>query len=195
MEYEISIPPTEEALQKLKVGDIIYITGVMVTVRDEAHKKAIEMHKSGEELPIDFSQVAIFHCGPIMKKNENWKVIAAGPTTSSRMELFEDEFLKRFHTKIIIGKGGMGNRTAKACKEYGAIYCAFTGGAAVLAAQAIKKVKDVFWFEDLGMPECLWVFEVERFGPLTVTIDTHGNNLTENVKEKAIELLKKESYK
>ncbi|KAA0002555.1 MAG: fumarate hydratase [Thermoplasmata archaeon] len=194
MEYEIDIP-AEEEIKKLRVGDIVYITGIMVTARDEAHKKAIEMDERGEALPIDFSQVAIFHCGPIMKKNEEWKVVAAGPTTSSRMELFEDEFLKRFGTKIIVGKGGMGERTTKACKEYGAIYCAFTGGAAVLAAQAIKKVRDVFWLDELGMPECLWVFDVERFGPLTVTIDTHGNNLTEDVKKKAIALLKKENYK
>ena len=195
MEYELSIPLADEEVQKLKVGDTIYVNGVMVTARDEAHKKAIEMHKRGKQLPIDLSHVAVFHCGPIMKKNKNWKVIAAGPTTSSRMELFEDEFLKLFRTKLIVGKGGMGTRTAKACKAYRAVYCAFTGGAAVLAAQAIKEVKDVFWLEELGMPECLWVLDVERFGPLTVTIDTYGNNLTETVKIKALSVLKKESYK
>jgi len=195
MEYELKIPPTKEEIKRLKAGDIVYITGIMVTARDEAHKKAIEMHERGEELPVDFSQLAVFHCGPIMKKNDGWEVIAAGPTTSSRMELFEDEFIKKFGTKIIIGKGGMGEKTAKACRKYGAVYCAFTGGAAVLAAQAIKKVRDVFWLDELGMPECLWVFEVERFGPLTVTIDTHGNNLTEEVKKKALAMVKKESYK
>jgi len=194
MEYEIKIPPTKEEIKRLKAGDIIYITGIMVTARDEAHKKAIEMHERGETLPVDFSQVAVFHCGPIMKKNDGWEVIAAGPTTSSRMELFEDEFIRRFGTRIIIGKGGMGEKTVKACGKYGAVYCAFTGGAAVLAAQAIKKVRDVFWLEELGMPECLWVFEVERFGPLTVTIDTHGNNLMEEVKKKALAIVKKESY-
>ncbi len=195
MEYELKIPPTKEEIKRLKAGDIVYITGIMVTARDEAHKKAIEMHEKGEELPVDFSQLAVFHCGPIMKKNDGWEVIAAGPTTSSRMELFENEFIKKFGTKIIIGKGGMGEKTAKACRKYGAVYCAFTGGAAVLAAQAIKKVRDVFWLDELGMPECLWVFEVERFGPLTVTIDTHGNNLTEEVKKKALAMVKKESYK
>lgn len=195
MEYELSIPPADEELKKLKVGDTIYIKGIMVTARDEAHKKAIEMYKRGKQVPIDFSKVAIFHCGPIVKKNKEWKVIAAGPTTSSRMELFEDEFLKHFRTKFIVGKGGMGDRTAKACTKYQAVYCAFTGGAAVLAVQAIKKVKNVFWLEELGMPECLWVFEVEKFGPLTVTIDTYGNNLTETVKKKALSALKKESYK
>ena len=107
------------------------------------------------------------------------------------MEIFEYDFIKRFGTRIIIGKGGMGEKTAKACKEFKAIYAAFTGGAAVLAANAVKRVRDVFWLEELGMPEALWVLEVENFGPLTVTIDAHGRNLTEEVKERAREIAAK----
>ncbi len=192
MEYRLNLPVGEEDILKIKAGDTIYITGLVVTARDEAHKKAIEMYDEGKELPIDFSKVAIFHCGPIVKKEgDEWKVVAAGPTTSSRMEIFEYDFIKRFNTRIIIGKGGMGEKTAKACKEFKAVYAAFTGGAAVLAANAIKKVKDVFWLEELGMPEALWVLEVEDFGPLTVTIDAHGKNLTEEVKQKAKEIAKK----
>mgnify|MGYP000583683601 FL=1 len=192
MEYRLNLPVGEDDILKIKAGDTIYITGLVVTARDEAHKKAIELYDEGKELPIDFSKVAIFHCGPIVKKEgDEWKVVAAGPTTSSRMEIFEYDFIKRFNTRIIIGKGGMGEKTAKACKEFKAIYAAFTGGAAVLAANAIKKVKDVFWLEELGMPEALWVLEVEDFGPLTVTIDAYGRNLTEEVKEKAKEIAKK----
>jgi tartrate/fumarate subfamily iron-sulfur-dependent hydro-lyase beta chain len=101
------------------------------------------------------------------------------------MEIFEYDFIKRFGTRIIVGKGGMGKRTAEACREFKAVYTAFTGGAAVLAADAIKRIKDVFWLDELGMPEALWVMEVENFGPLTVTIDSHGRNLTEEVKEEA----------
>jgi fumarate hydratase subunit beta len=71
-------------------------------------------------------------------------------------------------------------------KQYGAVYGAFTGGAAVLAAKAVKNVKSVEWF-DLGMPEALWIFEVEDFGPLTVAIDSHGNNLFEDVAKKVEE--------
>ncbi|MCG3257383.1 MAG: fumarate hydratase C-terminal domain-containing protein, partial [Candidatus Heimdallarchaeota archaeon] len=84
----------------------------------------------------------------------------------------------------IIGKGGMGARTTKACQEENCIYGYFTGGAALLAADRIKKVNDVFWYEELGMPESLWVFEADEFGPLTVTIDAHGGNLTEQIKKK-----------
>ncbi|RLF43675.1 MAG: fumarate hydratase [Thermoplasmata archaeon] len=189
MEYRLNLPVGEEEILKIKAGDVIYITGIIVTARDEAHKKAIELYDEGKELPVDFSKVAVFHCGPIVKKEgDEWKVVAAGPTTSSRMELFEYDFIKRFGTRIIIGKGGMGDKTARACREFKAIYAAFTGGAAVLAANAIKEVKNVYWLEELGMPEALWVFEVEDFGPLTVTIDAHGRNLTEEVKQKAREI-------
>ncbi|NHK30914.1 MAG: fumarate hydratase, partial [Asgard group archaeon] len=107
-----------------------------------------------------------------------------GPTTSARMEIFQDEFIKTFHPGIIIGKGGMGERTTKVCQDETCIYGYFTGGAALLAADRIKKVIDVFWLEELGMPESLWVYNVENFGPLTITIDTHGGNLTEESKSK-----------
>ena len=189
MEFRLNLPVGEEEIRKIRAGDIIYINGTVITARDEAHERALEYLKEGKQLPVDFSKVAVYHCGPVMKKNEEWHVIAAGPTTSRRMEIFEYEFIKNFRTRIIIGKGGMGERTAKACQEYGAIYAAFTGGAAVLAAGAIKKVKGVEWL-DLGMPEALWIFEVENFGPLVVTIDPHGNNLTEEIKKKAMEKAK-----
>jgi len=184
MEYYLKTPIPKEKLEEIKIGDIIYLSGIIITARDEAHLKALELHKKGEKTPVDFEGVGLFHCGPVMKKDEegNWLVVAAGPTTSARMEIFEDEFIKAFHPAIIIGKGGMGDRTAKACQEEKCLYAAFTGGAALLAANRIKRVKEVHWLEELGMPECLWVYEVEEFGPLTVTIDTHGNNLTENVK-------------
>ena len=180
MEYRLSLPVDDEKILKIKAGDIIYLNGKVATLRDEGHKRAIE----GREQPINFSEVAIYHCGPIVKKDGNeWRIIAAGPTTSMRMEMFEYDFIKKFNTKIIIGKGGMGKKTAEACKKFKALYAAFTGGAAVLAAKLLH-LKDVFWL-DLGMPEALWLFEAEQFGPLVVTIDAHGNNLTEDIKNLA----------
>ena len=184
MEYHLKTPVPEAEIRKLKMGDLVYVTGTVITARDEAHIKALKLNEEGEKPPVDFKAVGVFHCGPIMKKVEGeWTVIAAGPTTSARMEIFQDKFIEVFHPAIIIGKGGMGDRTSKACQEFGCVYGAFTGGAALLAAQGIKKVRDVFWLEELGMPECLWVYEVEDFGPMIVTIDTHGNNMTMNVKE------------
>jgi len=184
MEYHLKTPVPEAEIRKLKMGDLIYVTGTVITARDEAHLKALELHEKGENPPVDFREVGIFHCGPIMKKIEGeWTVVAAGPTTSARMEIFQDKFIETFRPAIIIGKGGMGDRTSKACQEFGCVYGAFTGGAALLAARGIKKVRGVFWLEELGMPECLWVYDVEEFGPMIVTIDTHGNNMTKDVKE------------
>jgi len=188
MEYRLRTPVPEGDVRRLKMGDLVYVSGTIITARDEAHLKALELHERGEEPPVDFMGIGIFHCGPIMKKVDGeWTVVAAGPTTSARMEIFQDEFIEAFRPAIIIGKGGMGGRTAKACSDYGCVYGAFTGGAALLAVKGIKRVRDVFWLEELGMPECLWVYEVEDFGPMIVTIDTHGINMTENVKLKILE--------
>ena len=185
--YKLKTPISEEDTRKLKVNDVIYITGTMITARDAAHRRALEFHKEGKDLPINLQGLAVFHCGPIVKKeDDNWMVVAAGPTTSTRMDLFEDEFIRDFKVRVVIGKGGMGKKTTEAMKKYGAVYGAFTGGAAVLAARAIKSVKSVEWY-DLGMPEAMWILEVEDFGPLTVAIDAHGNNLFEDVREKVEE--------
>ena len=187
MEYRLRTPVPESEIRQLKMGDLVYVSGTIITARDEAHLKALELHERGEEPPVDFRGVGIFHCGPIMKKLDGeWRVVAAGPTTSARMEIFQDKFIEVFRPAIIIGKGGMGERTAKACADYGCIYGAFTGGAALMAVKGIKRVRDVFWLEELGMPECLWVYEVEDFGPMIVTIDSHGNNMTENVKRQVL---------
>ncbi len=182
--YKFDTPISEKEIRKLRVNDVIYITGTMITARDAAHRRALEFYKEGKELPINLQGLAVFHCGPIVKKEDDkWIVVAAGPTTSTRMDLFEDEFLNNFKVRVVIGKGGMGKKTTEAMKEHGAVYGAFTGGAAVLAAKAIKNVKSVEWY-DLGMPEAMWILEVEDFGPLTVAIDAHGNNLFQDVQKK-----------
>jgi len=185
--YRLKTPMSEEEIRKLKVNDVLYISGTIVTARDQAHKRALELFEKGDPLPVDLEGLAVFHCGPLAKKEDDeWVVVAAGPTTSTRMDTFEDEFLERSKVRVVIGKGGMGGKTTDAMKRYGVVYGAFTGGTAVLAAEMIKRVKRVEWL-DLGIPEALWVLEVEDFGPLTVAIDSHGNNLFEEVKKKAEE--------
>lgn len=183
--YRLKTPLSEEEVRKLRVNDTVYLTGTIITARDAAHRRALEYHKEGKQLPINLEGLAVFHCGPIIKKEDDgWKVVAAGPTTSARMEPFEDAFIRNFKVRVVIGKGGMGKKTVDAMKQYGAVYGAFTGGAAVLAAKAIKKVNGVEW-SDLGMPEAMWILEVEDFGPLTVAIDAHGNNLFETIQTQA----------
>lgn len=192
--YHLRTPLSEEDVRKLRVGDTVYLTGLIFTARDAAHRKILDLINRGEKLPFDPRGLAVYHVGPVVRrKNGEWEVIAAGPTTSARLEPVEHEFIAKTGVRMIIGKGGMGAKTAEACKKYGAVYAVFTGGAAVLAAQAIKRVVDVYWLDELGIPEAVWLFEVEEFGPLTVTIDTTGKNLydeiLENAKKKAQEIL------
>jgi len=184
--YYLKTPISEEDIRRLRAGDIVYVSGIMVTARDAAHRRMLEYLKEGKPLPVDLRGGALYHCGPVVrKKNGEWEVVAAGPTTSARMELYEATVIEKFGVRIVVGKGGMGSKTAEACKKYGAVYTIFTGGAAVLAANAIKRVIKVEWL-DLGIPEALWVFEVENFGPLLVTIDSTGKNLIEEVIEGAL---------
>lgn len=186
MEYRFRTPLSEEDVRKLKIGDIVYIDGIIYTGRDDVHIHALELAKEGKNPPVDFRNMVLFHCGPLMKKEgDEWKVVAAGPTTSSRMNDLEPEFIERFGVRAIIGKGGMSGPTAEAMKKYGAVYLSMTGGAAALAADAFKKVKGVEWLE-FGMPEAIWILEAEGLGPLIVGIDAHGNSIYENV-EKAVE--------
>jgi len=185
--YKLKTPISEEEIRKIKVNDVLYITGTIVTARDQAHRRALEYFKQGKPLPINLEGLAVFHCGPVVsKEGEKWIAIAAGPTTSTRMDIFEDEFVKNFKVRVVIGKGGMGKKTTDAMAKYGAVYGAFTGGAAILAAKTIKNVKSVEWL-DLGTPEAMWVFEVEDFGPLAVAIDSHGNNIFMDVQKKVEE--------
>lgn len=187
MSIRLKTPISEEEIRKLKAGDIVFLDGIIYTGRDEVHIHALEGAKKGEAPPVDFKNMVVFHCGPIMKKvGDEWTIVAAGPTTSSRMNSLEPDFIKTFRPAAVIGKGGMSEPTIDAMAEYGAAYLALTGGAAVLAANGIKKVHGVHWFE-LGMPEAIWVLEAENFGPLTVGIDSHGNSLFADVYKKVLE--------
>lgn len=181
----LNMPFNEEEIRKLNIGDSLFISGTIFLMRDEAHERALEFFNENKKLPYDINGLALFHCGPIVQKiNDQWKVISAGPTTSMRMDLYEDQIIKNYNIRVIIGKGGMGEKTVNAMKEYGAVFAAFTGGAGVLLpAKSIVKVKEVHWL-DLGTPEAFWVFEVKNFGPLTIAIDSKGNSLYKTVDEK-----------
>ncbi len=176
MEYHVHLPVPPETLKRLQVNDVLYVTGKLFTARDTAHMKMRAMKP--KDLPFDPSDMGLYHCGPLMKKEDGrWIAVSAGPTTSSRMEEFEDIILDRFGFHMIIGKGGMGERTSKALKKTGSVYAAFPGGAGVLAAEKITQVPQVYWLEELGMPEAVWILEVSEFGPLVVAMDSLGHSL------------------
>lgn len=176
MEYHLRLPISFDVVEKLRVNDMLYITGSVFTARDMAHEKMRAMDP--KDFPFNPSGMALYHCGPLMKQEHGeWVAASAGPTTSSRLEEVEDIILDRFDVHIIIGKGGMGERTLKALKKTGSVYVAFPGGAGVFAAEKITHVIQVYWLEELGMPEAVWVLEVKEFGPLIVAMDSTGKSL------------------
>ncbi len=190
VEYYLKTPLKRDEILKLKAGDTAYISGEIFTARDEAHMRAVEYMEEGKKLPVEFNRGVVYHCGPLMKKeNDEWKAVSAGPTTSARMNKLTPKILEKVEVMGIIGKGGMSDEVVGALKGKGA-YFAYTGGAGALAAQTIKRVKALYW-EDLGMPEAVWVFEVENFGPLIVGIDAHGNSLYAEIERKIEENYKR----
>ncbi|AKB75451.1 Fumarate hydratase class I, aerobic [Methanosarcina lacustris Z-7289] len=191
MEHHLQTPLKIEDIEKLNAGDIVYISGEILTARDEAHARILEMGEKGEELPFSLEGAVVYHCGPLMQKTgkgekKDWRVVSAGPTTSGRMSKMTPPLLKAHNVRVIIGKGGMKN-VSEAMKDR-CVYLAYTGGCAALAAELITEVKTVHWI-DLGMPEAVWVLRVEKFGPLIVGIDTKGKDIFAEVREKAEKVL------
>lgn len=183
MDYiELKTPVKREDLKRLKVGDLVYVSGEILTARDLAHIRMIEFLRGGKRLPFKIN--VIYHCGPIVKKRDGWEVISAGPTTSSRLNEMTEEILKYVEYLVVIGKGGMDVDF----KGRG-VYLAYTGGCGALAVKAIKGVRGVHWL-DLGIPEAVWIFEVERL-PCFVAIDYEGESMYDRVKRRVEENYRK----
>lgn len=178
----LSTPFTEEDIRSLQTGDVIYITGDIATGRDDVHIRVV---KEGMDLPADIHGKALMHAGPLVRSSEanGFEVVAIGPTTSMRMEKLEYDFIKKTGVRLIIGKGGMGERTAEACREFGAVHCVLPAGNAVVTALCVEEISGVEWL-DLGMPEALWSMRVKALGPLIVSIDSSGRNLFAEKKKK-----------
>lgn len=188
----ITTPVSAEEIATLHVGDVFYLDGEMVTGRDSVHARVVT---EGQQLPVDIKDKVIMHAGPIVRIHNDagsssadgsagspsYEMISIGPTTSMRMENFEYEFLKETGARIIIGKGGMKDKTAAACRDLGAVQCVFPAGNAVIGAECVEEITDVHWL-DLGMPEAVWCCRVRDFGPLIVTIDSEGRNYFEEKK-------------
>lgn len=174
-EVVLEAPVTEEQVRQLKVGDVVLIRGTMYTGRDAVHA-----HLMKNPPPVDLNGAVLYHCGPVMLKDgEEWKVKAAGPTTSSREEPYQATVIKNYGVRVVIGKGGMGAKTLAALKDYGAVYLNGIGGAAQFYARTVKKVKGVSLME-FGIPEAMWELDVHDFAAI-VTMDSHGNSLHADV--------------
>src|SRR5438270_177491 len=182
-EVILTPPLTEAQVRALKVGDVVLIDGEMFTGRDNVHAYLMK-----NPPPVDLNGAALYHCGPVMlKEGEEWKVKAAGPTTSSREEPYQADVIKRYGVRAVIGKGGMGAKTLAALKETGAVYLNGIGGAAQYYARAIEKVLGVHLME-FGIPEAMWHLRVNNFAAI-VTMDAHGNSLHAEVEKQTGEAL------
>jgi fumarate hydratase class I len=171
----LKTPVSGADVRRLKVGDIVLLSGTIYTGRDAVHKY---LHKGGD-LPV-LNDGIIYHCGPvILEENGGYRVVAAGPTTSIREEPYQADVIERFGIKAVIGKGGMGAKTLEACKKFGCVYLHAIGGAAQIYAQCVKKVHGVY-LQHFGSPEAVWVMEVVDF-PAVVTMDAHGRSLHQEV--------------
>ncbi|MED4055778.1 fumarate hydratase [Niallia taxi] len=177
-------PISEEEIRRLKVGDVVEISGMMYTGRDAIHK-----YLSTNDSPVDLNGQVIYHCGPVMLKDDEdiWHVKAAGPTTSIREEPYQGDIMKKFGIRAVMGKGGMGTKTLNALAEHGGVYLNAIGGAAQYYADCIKAVKGVDLMQ-FGIPEAMWHLQVEGFRAV-VTMDSHGNSLHEDIEKSSLEKL------
>jgi fumarate hydratase class I len=184
---EISLEPpiSEETIRRLKVGDVVMIQGEMFTGRDAVHAYLMK-----HEPPVDLNGSVLYHCGPVvLKENGHWRMTAAGPTTSMREEPYQGEIIRRYGIRAVMGKGGMGAKTLAALKEHGAVYLNAIGGAAQYYAKCIEEVVDAQLME-FGTPEAMWHLRVKDF-PAIVTMDAHGDSLHADVEKASAVILEK----
>lgn len=194
MHHKLTTPIPDEAIRALNVGDTVSLNGIIVTGRDAAHKFLIDHYIKADQIAAEDAELyedlkkllsggVIYHCGPVVAKQDDgsYKFVAAGPTTSIREEPYQADVIHHFNLKGVIGKGGMGTKTLKACEEQPAVYLHAIGGAATLIAQAVKEVVTVHKLE-FGVPEAMWVIRVEDF-PLVVTMDSHEQSIHDQVEK------------
>jgi fumarate hydratase class I len=202
MIHKLTVPISDEAISALHVGDQVEITGVIFTARDAAHKYMVEQFvKTGgnppeseeplyELLQAKLDGGVIYHCGPVVAKEDGrWTFVAAGPTTSIREEVYQDLVIEHFNLKAVIGKGGMGPRTLAACQKFKAVYLHAVGGAGTLIAERVQAVEDVHKLKEFGVPEAFWQIRVDGF-PAVVTMDSHGVSIHADVAAKSEAKLK-----
>ncbi len=171
-EYRLNTPLTDADVAKLRAGDNVYLTGSILTARDAAHRRLVELLESGQTLPVDLKGQVVYYVGPAPAK-PGAVIGPAGPTTSTRMDPYTPTLLAQ-GLKGMIGKGSRSQDVKDAIVKHNAVYLAAVGGVAALLARCIKRAK-VLAYEDLG-PEAIRELEVEDL-PVVVVNDCEGNDL------------------
>ena len=186
-EHEFHMPMTEEQGRSLHIGDHVMLQDILFGIRDGT---CIHMFDKGRETRLDLKGHAVIHTAPNVKKvpvsnscPAGYESICIGTTTSMRLERFTRPLMEKNGVRMIIGKGGLGDDSAKAFKDLGGVYLAIIGGTAALETTWIERILDVD-LDDLN-PESLWQFEIKDFGPLLVAMDAHGTSLYDAVNDQA----------
>lgn len=193
--YYLNVPLRDEDVERLQLGDLVYISGSVFTCRSRLQRYIFD---EGHTLPFSTEgKNCLIHVGPIIiKENGKWKLVSFMPTSSIRFEKWGAQSVKDWGLKMIVGKTTMGEKTAAMMKEKKCVHVSPQGISPNLWIDHIK-IKNVFLFDELGSIEAAWQMEVEQLGPFIVDIDTEGRNLFERLdriieanKEKAYDLLK-----
>ena len=190
---DLKLPISADVARKLKLGDIVTVSGLVFTGRSRFHIRAIE-----DDIlpPIDFDKInCFFHVGPVMKAVEDgWEIVSVEPTSSIRFERYSADVIRKLQLHTLIGKTTMGTETSKALKEVGGVHLTKIGICGNQLSKQIKKIHAVHFLEELGKTEATWVIEVEKFGPFFVDMDSHENNYFEQM-DKEISVKLTETYK
>lgn len=179
-EVELNLPATDEAISKLKPGNIVFLSGVVYTAREGIYDRVLG---GGEALPHNLTEISNvnFHCSPAASPQPDGSYSVGGvtATASFRFSKYMAEWLDKTQTKIVIGKGGMSKEDYETVfAPRGAVYLTTVGyGTGALLGRGVKGVRDVHWLDELGIAQAMWLFEVEKFGPFIVDSDVDGNSL------------------
>jgi L(+)-tartrate dehydratase beta subunit len=181
MHYDFKMPVSEADARKLRVNDTVTLHGALFGIRDATQ---IHMFDRGRKTRFDLRGHAVIHTAPNVRKTAaGYEPICVGTTTSDRMERFTRPLMEQYGVRLVIGKGGLREASLASFRELGGAYLAIIGGTAALETTWIEAIEDVD-LDDLN-PESLWKFRVNRFGPLLVAMDSHGQSLYTKVKAAA----------
>jgi len=191
-EYYLTVPLKDEDIAKLAIGDLVYFSGAAWTCRSRLQKHVFD---EGYELPFSTKDKnLLIHVGPVVvQENGNWKLVSFMPTSSIRFEKWGAQSIETFGLKAIVGKTTMGNKSGQAMVNHGCVHCTPIGVPVQMYLEKIK-VKDVYWFDELGSIEAAWQLELDALGPFLVDMDTKGRNHFDNL-DKVIDENRRKVYK